>query len=1089
MADKNPVLQIILTAKDEATGLLKKAFAGLNDSTNVVMSNIRESMSGLFGGGLDGAKEFESALSAVAAKGSYTADEMSTLKQAAIDIGAKFGVSGAEAAKGMEALAAAGLNATQTMQALPPVLALAKAESVSMDVAAEKLSDSLSAVGLGFDQAGRMADVLAKGANISTTSALALSEALSVTGGIAKTAGLSLEQTVAALASLANAGIKGSAAGTALSATLTQLLNPASAASKELSALGITSRDLGDVIGQLKTKGDASNAAILAFGDTAGPGLRALIGQGQQAIAGFSQQLTDANGAAADAANGINNNLNGALAALDAAWTNIKSALAEPVLKPLADAARDAATALNENLANGALKPVQEAIAAFTANAVQSARDFIAGFDFKDAITAVQSFASVAKESFESIKNAGQTAADVVGIAWNSLSSGVKTIGAALLAVASSAVSNLALVEEAASKIGLGSIERATALQQTANELAAKASALTDSIAKNGESIKGAFDRLTTPSAGAADGINRVADAQQRLKDSAPAVELGAVSRSLEDLAGMAGRADAALKAAQQGFWAGTASLDDLSKAADASAQAHDDLAAGQDAATKAATTGAPARKATTVELQAEATAAEDAAKRQASYTSALQGAGDAQADALRAEIALARAKGDSVTVAAKTIELARLEADTAAKLSASKQAEATAYADVVAKQIVYLQSINGGTAAQQQELQSMQLKLAALQAEAVAAGATAERLQLLATAQQQLQSILQNGTQQTNDATDAQKAQNLAIEDGKDIASAFAQVLGKQIQYWKDETEKLSSATRALFEYKAGLASLDPKFAAQTFGGVSAEVVKTQAEIQRLTKYTADMRQMMLEAPGDIARLFESINAAGADAENSYQKQKLAAEQLEAQIKKVGETGGSSFANVAAAMQFLSGQAQTTADSFWLLNEQDLSQLKDSISKAKDELKALQDEATSAKDKIAELNAEIAAERGDTAASNKMKLALEQEQALREANLKLQAAQAAGDRETIALYEEQIRKINELYGLKEKNLTADTKTSTATPTASTASSSGNTGISTSAKTFKVEFVSGSKTLTATTTNDPSDFLNSLISAQKVAIS
>lgn len=1086
MADKNPVLQIILTAKDEATGLLKKAFAGLNDSTNVAMSKIRESLSGLFGGGLDGARDFEAALSAVAAKGGYTADEMATLKQAAIDIGAKFGVSGADAAKGMEALAAAGLNATQTMQALPPVLALAKAEGVSMDTAAEKLSDSLSAVGLGFDQAGRMADALAKGANISTTSAIALSEALSVAGGIAKTAGLSLEQTVAALASLANAGIKGSAAGTALSAMLTQLQNPASTASKELSALGITSRDLGEVIGQLKAKGDASNAAILAFGDTAGPGLRALISKGQSAIAEFTQQLGDAKGAAADAAQGINSNLNGALAALDAAWTNIKSALAEPVLKPLADAARDAATALNDALSNGALKPIQEAIKAFTVNAVQSARDFIAGFDFKDAITAVQSFASAAKDSFESIGGAGQTAADVVSIAWNSLSSGVKTIGAALLAVASSAVSNLALVEEAASKIGLGSIERATALQQTANELSAKAAALTDSIAKNGESIKSAFERLTTSSTGAADGINKVADAQQRLKDTAPAVELGTVSRSLDDLRGMAERADTALKAAQQGFWAGTTSMEDLGKAADAAAQAHDDLTGWVAASAGAAAAAAPAHQKTAVELQAEATAAEDAAKRQSSYASALQGAGDAQAAALRAEIALARAKGDTVTVATKSIELARLEADTAAKVSASKQAEATAYADVVAKQVAYLASINGGTAAQQQELQSMQLKLAALQAEAVAAGATTERLQLLATAQQQLQSILQNGTQQTNDATgaanqltDAQKAQNLAIEDGKDIASAFAQVLASQIQYWKDETAKLSDATKALFEYKAGLSSIDPQFAAQTFGGVSAEVVKTQAEIQRLTKYTLDMRQMMLEAPGDIARLFESINAAGADAENSYQKQKLAAEQLEAQIKKVGETGGSSFANVAAAMQFLNGQAQTTTNSFWLLNEQDLSRLKDSISKAKDELKALQDAAQSARDRLAELAIERANTEGDTAKADKLRLALEEEQSLREANQKLQEAQNAGDRETIALIQQEIRETQSLYDLKAKKLTADTKTSTATPTDPTATPTASAA-GLSGKTYTLNLTAGGQTLTTTATSNPSSFLDAL---------
>ncbi len=73
-------------------------------------------------------------------------------------------------------------------------------------------------MGLGFDQAGWMADVLAKGANITTSSSSSLVEALSVAGGIAQSFGLNLEPTVATLDLLHKNGIKGSAAGTALAA-------------------------------------------------------------------------------------------------------------------------------------------------------------------------------------------------------------------------------------------------------------------------------------------------------------------------------------------------------------------------------------------------------------------------------------------------------------------------------------------------------------------------------------------------------------------------------------------------------------------------------------------------------------------------------------------------------------------------------------------------------------------------------------------------------------------------------------------------------------------------------------------------------
>ena len=139
--NSNLVLQLLITAKDEASAIFGKLFGYLNDSTNVVATQVREAFSNLFGGGLTSAAELESALDAVAAKGGYTAEEMVKLKQEAERVAAQFGVTGTEAAKGLEILAAAGLNATDAIKTLPQVLALARSEGVSLDVAAERLSD------------------------------------------------------------------------------------------------------------------------------------------------------------------------------------------------------------------------------------------------------------------------------------------------------------------------------------------------------------------------------------------------------------------------------------------------------------------------------------------------------------------------------------------------------------------------------------------------------------------------------------------------------------------------------------------------------------------------------------------------------------------------------------------------------------------------------------------------------------------------------------------------------------------------------------------------------------------------------------
>lgn len=335
----------MITARDEASAV----FGRVRDSISDVVKSALAFAGVTLGlqDAVQAAADFEEQLNKVAVKGGYTAAQMAELTAGVERIAAEFGVTGTEAAQGMEVLAAAGLSAADAIKTLPQVLALARMEGLSLDEAATKLSDSLSVMGLGFEEAGRMADVLAKGANLTTTSAAGLAEALSRAGGMAKAAGLDLEQTVAALDLLAKNGIKGSEAGTSLAAILTQLLNPASAASQELTALGITSRDLGDVLAGLKNAGADSSQAILAFGETAGPGLRALVREGAQGLNDYTGQLRDLDGDALKASQTLSGNFNSAVKALSAAWDTLVRQLAAPVLAPLTDGLRAASSALS----------------------------------------------------------------------------------------------------------------------------------------------------------------------------------------------------------------------------------------------------------------------------------------------------------------------------------------------------------------------------------------------------------------------------------------------------------------------------------------------------------------------------------------------------------------------------------------------------------------------------------------------------------------------------------------------------------------------------------------------------------------------
>ena len=578
MASTNLALQLLITAKDEASAAFGKIFTSLNDSTNIIAGKVRDAFTGVFGGAVDSAAAFEEQLGKVVAKGDESYQNTEKLKTGLLAVAAQFGITGTEAAQGMEVLAAAGLNASDAMTALPSVLNLAKIEGISLDDAATKLSDSLSIVGLSFAEAGRMADVLAKGANISTASAASLAEALSVAGGQAKSAGMDLEATVAALDLLHSAGIKGSAAGTALAAILTQLQNPSSKASAELDKLGITSRNLGDVMDGLKAAGVNSNAAILAFGETAGPGLRALVDKGSVALKDYDTQLRNAGGSAEESAKKLSNNWNTAIQALEAAWTNAKAFLAEPILQPIADGAREAAAALNTALASGALKPVQDAVKSFAENGVAAIREFIKNFDFQTAISAIQGFAGSAKTWFAEIKDAGTTTADAVTVAWNAVSAGFKTIGAGLLEIVAATTSALASAEEAASKVGLGSAERAAELRATANKMEEDAARLMQSVAQDGQELTAAYDRLTTTT-------NNTADAQERLNRAF-------LTKDIQELNAQIAAYTEALALAQPGSQAAIQYTSQLQAAQAALSTAMQGTAAGA-AASAAATDGA----------------------------------------------------------------------------------------------------------------------------------------------------------------------------------------------------------------------------------------------------------------------------------------------------------------------------------------------------------------------------------------------------------------------------------------------------------------------------------------------------------------
>lgn len=199
---------------------------------------------GIFGGmvmaaktGLDASTEFSKSLAGIKSAVNGSAQDLTTLKNAALDLNTAFttGLTPAEQAEAITELGKAGFITSQILGgALKGTLAMAAAEGMAVGEAATIANSSMNQFGLTAAKIPMIADTLASGAAASTASIKSLGDALNMVGLVA--GGLtnqSLSQTVGVLAAFDQAGMKGSDAGTSLKTMLLNL-NPKSAEAEQV---------------------------------------------------------------------------------------------------------------------------------------------------------------------------------------------------------------------------------------------------------------------------------------------------------------------------------------------------------------------------------------------------------------------------------------------------------------------------------------------------------------------------------------------------------------------------------------------------------------------------------------------------------------------------------------------------------------------------------------------------------------------------------------------------------------------------------------------------------------------------------------
>lgn len=179
-----------------------------------------------------------------------TATAMNIISAKAEQLGATTKFTATEAADAFSYMAMAGWKAKDMLNGIDGVMALAEASGAELAITSDIVTDSLSAFGEKAGEAGRLADIMAAAATSSNTNVEMMGETFKFAAPLAAALGYNMEDVAIATGIMANSGIKATMAGTSLRAIFTRLSTGTGEAGAALKGLGI---DLEDGHGKMKS--------------------------------------------------------------------------------------------------------------------------------------------------------------------------------------------------------------------------------------------------------------------------------------------------------------------------------------------------------------------------------------------------------------------------------------------------------------------------------------------------------------------------------------------------------------------------------------------------------------------------------------------------------------------------------------------------------------------------------------------------------------------------------------------------------------------------------------------------------------------
>ncbi|PTM58384.1 phage tail tape measure protein [Desmospora activa] len=263
--------------------------------------------------------DFANAMSKVQALSGAAGKDLQSLEDTAKKMGRETSFSATQAADAFGFMALAGWDTNQMLNAINPVLDLAKAGSMDLAQASDIVTDTMSMFKIQAEEAGHATDVFAFAQSNANTNVEQMGEAMKYAGASAASLGMSIEETSSFMMAFANQGIKGSMAGTTMEAMLRDLTARAEDGKLAINGMNIELYDQeGNFRGLLPVMQEIEQATadlsdeekrnVLSkyFQQEALRGVNLSLNEGMDKISGYNDSLSnnaDAQKKAAGAAN------------------------------------------------------------------------------------------------------------------------------------------------------------------------------------------------------------------------------------------------------------------------------------------------------------------------------------------------------------------------------------------------------------------------------------------------------------------------------------------------------------------------------------------------------------------------------------------------------------------------------------------------------------------------------------------------------------------------------------------------------------------------------------------------------------------